>query len=73
MIECFITRNILSQKKDCNGHLYNIYEQGACCDTTKMSYGDGQLVNSQKQGFIYLCQDKDGNTFEDLTRIISLN
>lgn len=51
----------------------NIYEQGACCDTTKMSYGDGQLVNSQKQGFIYLCQDKDGNTFEDLTRIISLN
>lgn len=51
----------------------NIYEQGACCDTTKMMYGDGQLVNSQKQGFIYLCQDKDGNTIDDLTKLISLN
>lgn len=51
----------------------NIYEQGACCDTTKMMYGDGQLVNSQKQGFIYLCQDKDGNTIDEFTKLVSLN
>lgn len=51
----------------------NIYEQGACCDTDKMSYCDGQLVNSQKQGFIYLCQDKDGNTIDEYTKIVSLN
>lgn len=51
----------------------NIYEQGACCDTTRMMYGDGQLVNSQKQGFIYLCQDKDGNTLDEFTKLESLN
>lgn len=51
----------------------NIYEQGACCETGKMMYGDGQLVNSQKQGFIYLCQDKDGNTIEEYTKLVSLN
>lgn len=51
----------------------NIYEQGACCDTTKMMYGDGQLVNSQKQGFIYICQDKDGNTIDEFTVLESLN
>ena len=51
----------------------NIYEQGACCETDKMMYGDGQLVNSQKQGFIYLCQDKDGNTIDEFTKLVSLN
>ena len=51
----------------------NIYEQGACCDTTKMMYSDGQLINSQQQGFIHLCQDKDGNTIDELTKLVSLN
>lgn len=51
----------------------NIYEQGACCETKKMMYNDGNLINSQKEGFIYLCQDKDGNTIDDFTKIISLN
>lgn len=48
-----------------------IYEQGACCDTTKVDYNDGQLVNSQQKGFIYLCQDKDGNLIKDKTKLIS--
>ena len=51
----------------------NIYEQGACCETDKMMYGDGQLVNSQKQGFIYLCQDNEGNTIDEFTKLVSLN
>lgn len=38
----------------------SLFEQGACCDTRKMQYHNGQLVNSQKEGFIYLEQDKDG-------------
>ena len=50
-----------------------IYEQGACCQTDRMVYCDGQLVNSQKQGFIYICLDKDGNVIDDKTKLISLN
>lgn len=51
----------------------SIYEQGACCDTDRMMYTGGMLVNSQKQGFIYLCQDKDGNTLDEFTKLESLN
>lgn len=51
----------------------NIYEQGAFCDTDKMEYNDGLLINSQKQGFIILYQNIDGNTIESKTKIITLN
>lgn len=51
----------------------NIYEQGAFCQTDKMQYADGLLVNSQKQGFIVLFQDKDGKTIESKTKLITLN
>lgn len=37
-----------------------IYEQGAFCNTKSNNYSDGQLYNSQKEGFIYLCQDGKG-------------
>ena len=50
-----------------------IYEQGCCCKTSKMQYADGMLVNSQKEGFLYLCLDKDGCVNEDATRLVSLN
>lgn len=50
-----------------------IYEQGAACETDKMNYSDGMLINSQKQGFAYICLDKDGNNMEDKTKVISLN
>lgn len=50
-----------------------IIEQGAFCHTDKMDYGDGLLINSQKQGFVILCQDKDGKTIESKTKIITLN
>lgn len=51
----------------------NIYEQGAFCDTDRMSYGSGQLVNSQKQGCIYVCQDANGNLIYDKTKLILFN
>ncbi len=38
-----------------------IFEQGACCETSKMKYSDGRLVNSQKEGYLYLEQDQNGN------------
>lgn len=50
-----------------------IYEQGAACETDKMNYNDGMLINSQKQGFAYICLDKDGNNMEDKTKVVGLN
>lgn len=50
-----------------------LYEQGACCYTEKMVYNDGNLTLPQKQGFIYLCQDKDGNTLRDTIELKQLN
>lgn len=50
-----------------------LYEQGACCDTSKMVYADGRLSGSQKQGFIYIAQDKNGKILRDFTRLVCLN
>lgn len=50
-----------------------VYEQGAFCDTKSNNYSDGQLYNSQKEGFIYLCQDVKGNTLKDKTELVVLN
>lgn len=50
-----------------------VYEQGAFCDTKSNNYSDGQLYNSQKEGFIYLCQDGKGNTLKDKTELVVLN
>lgn len=50
-----------------------IYEQGACCRTKENNYSDGQLYNSQKEGFIYICQDKDGKLIKDKTQLVVLN
>lgn len=51
----------------------NLYEQGACCDTDKMLYTSGRLSDPQKEGFLYVCQDKEGNTIESKTKLIYLN
>lgn len=50
-----------------------IYEQGAFCDTKKNNYSDGKLFNSQKEGFIFIAQDADGNTIDDKTKLVVLN
>lgn len=50
-----------------------IYEQGCCCETSKMRYNDGQLINSQKEGFMIICLDKDGHVIEEKTKIKTLN
>ena len=41
-----------------------LYEQGCCCDVTKANYSDGRLVNSQREGFIWLGQDRDGKVIK---------
>jgi len=50
-----------------------IFEQGTCSDVTKLHYSDGRLTNSQKEGFLYTCQDENGNVIKDKTRLVSLN
>lgn len=50
-----------------------IFEQGTCSETKKQHYIDGKLVNSQKEGFIYICQDEDGNTIDSKTNLVCLN
>lgn len=51
----------------------NLYEQGACCKVEEMRYTDGKLSDPQKQGFVYICQDKDGDIIEDKSKLICLN
>jgi len=50
-----------------------IYEQGCCCETSKMKYNDGQLINSQKEGFMIICLNKEGHIIEEKTHIRTLN
>jgi len=50
-----------------------IYEQGACCDTKKNNYSDGKLQNSQIEGFLYACQDINGELIKDKTKLIVIN
>lgn len=50
-----------------------IFEQGCFCDVKKNNYTDGKLVNSQKEGFIFIVQDSNGNTIDSKTRLVVLN
>ena len=50
-----------------------LYEQGCCCDVSKLHYGDGKLTFSQKEGFIYLGQDVHGATIPSSVQLVSLN
>lgn len=50
-----------------------IIEQGAFSDVSKNNYSNGQLYNSQKEGFVYLCQDIHGKTIREKTELIVLN
>lgn len=50
-----------------------LYEQGCCCDVMKMHYSDGKLTAPQKEGFLYLCQDDNGHTICERTKLVSLN
>lgn len=49
-----------------------IYEQGAFCDTKKNNYSDGKLFNSQKEGFMFIAQDKNGDTIDCKTELVVL-
>lgn len=50
-----------------------IIEQGTFSDVSKNNYNNGQLYNSQKEGFVYLCQDINGKTIREKTELVALN
>ncbi len=50
-----------------------MYEQGACCDTGKMRYSNGKLTLGQREGYLYLCLDANGNVMREQSKIIHLN
>lgn len=49
---------------------HNIYESGCCADISANNYTDGKLVTSQSCGYLYLEQDKNGNTINIKQEII---
>ena len=67
----------------CLGHTHKLgsyvqggirmYEQGCTCDLNKLDYNDGKLIISGQNGFIYICQDDDGNVIDSKSKLITLN
>lgn len=50
-----------------------IFEQGCCCDTKKLRYGDGKLTKAQQEGYLYLCLDDEGGLIKDKVKQEYLN
>lgn len=50
-----------------------LYEQGCCCESSKIHYADGRLTKSQKEGFLFLCQNKDGEVVHENSKLVCLN
>ena len=46
-----------------------MFEQGCCCDLNKLDYNDGYLTLPGQNGYLYICQDKDGKIIDDCTKI----
>ena len=49
-----------------------MYEQGCCCDLSRLNYTDGQLMIPNQAGFLYLCHDADGNIIQDKTKLVRI-
>ncbi len=46
-----------------------LFEQGCCCQIEKLTYTDGLLTVPQQKGYIYLCQDSDGNLIHNKVKL----
>lgn len=49
-----------------------LYEQGTVSDTSKQTYTDGRLYMPQQTGFLYMCQDKNGNIIDEKTKLVKI-
>ncbi len=50
-----------------------LFEQGACCDVSKMNYMDGRLSAPQKMGYALICQNENGDLIEEKSKVVILN
>lgn len=50
-----------------------MYEQGCCCNLDKLDYNDGFLTIPNKNGFIYICQNENGEIISEKTKLIEIN
>lgn len=48
-----------------------MFEQGCCCDLSKIDYNDGYLTIPNQNGFIYVCHDENGRIIDSKTKLIS--
>lgn len=48
-----------------------LFEQGTCSNISKLNYLDGKLTMPQQQGFLYLCQGRDGQLLFDQTKLVT--
>ena len=53
------------------GNIY-MFEQGCCCKTEEMDYSDGLLALPQQQGYIFICQNDNGELIYDKTKLITI-
>ena len=44
--------------------------QSCCCDVKQLTYTEGKLTLPQQGGFLYLCQDNEGNIIPSETKTI---
>lgn len=49
-----------------------MYEQGCCCDLSKLDYNDGYLTIPAQNGFMYICQDVNGDIISDKTKLVEI-
>ena len=49
-----------------------MYEQGCCCDLSKLDYNDGYLTLPAQNGFMYICQDTNGDIISDKTKLVEI-
>lgn len=49
-----------------------MYEQGCCCDLNKLDYNNGYLTLPAQNGFIYICQDINGDIIPEMVNIVEL-
>ena len=49
-----------------------MYEQGCTCNLNKLDYNNGKMVLPSQNGFIYICQDANGEIIPEKTKLIEI-
>lgn len=49
-----------------------MYEQGCTCNLNELDYNNGKMVLPSQNGFIYICQDANGEIIPEKTKLIEI-